>query len=275
MVSSTDGSSTRTGEKRRASAPSRSILRNSASVVAPMTRSSPRARSGLSMFAASIAPSAAPAPRTVWSSSMNRTTLPSEATASSSAVFRRCSNCPRNCAPASMPARSTATMRASRRVAGTSPAAIRRARPSAMAVLPTPGSPMRTGLLLRRRARTSTACSISVSRPMTGSMRPSAASAVRSRPKPSSAGVLGVGVGRAGPPVAWAPGVPGTPPKAEPPGPPGPPGPSSSVAHVSQSVPFERRPPVPKRTLIVPGRCRQASQRGEVGWKSAMGRMKI
>ena len=64
-MSATDGSSTITGEKRRASAPSRSILRYSASVVAPIIRSSPRASIGLSMLAASIAPSAAPAPSTV------------------------------------------------------------------------------------------------------------------------------------------------------------------------------------------------------------------
>ncbi len=55
-VSSTDGSSTSTGEKRRASAPSRSTFLNSLSVVAPTIRSSPRASIGLSMFAASIAP---------------------------------------------------------------------------------------------------------------------------------------------------------------------------------------------------------------------------
>ena len=40
------------------------------------------------------------------------------------------------------------------RPSGTSPFTILWARPSAMAVLPTPGSPMRTGLLLVRRERT-------------------------------------------------------------------------------------------------------------------------
>ena len=124
-VSSTDGSSTVTGEKRRASAPSRSILRNSASVVAPTMRSSPRASIGLSMFAASIAPSAPPAPRIVCSSSTNSTTRPSASATSSSTAFRRCSNWPRNCAPATMPARSSATSAAPRSVSGTSPAAMR------------------------------------------------------------------------------------------------------------------------------------------------------
>ena len=110
-MSSTDGSSTVTGEKRRASAESRSILRYSASVVAPITRSSPRASSGLRMLAASIAPSGAPAPSTVCSSSRNRTILPSDSTASSSAFLRRFSNWPRNWAPAIMPDRSSATIR--------------------------------------------------------------------------------------------------------------------------------------------------------------------
>ena len=110
-MSSTDGSSTVTGEKRRASAESRSILRYSASVVAPITRSSPRASSGLRMLAASIAPSGAPAPSTVWSSSRNRTILPSDSTASLSASLKRFSNWPRNWAPAIMPDRSSATIR--------------------------------------------------------------------------------------------------------------------------------------------------------------------
>src|SRR2546430_1117512 len=62
IVSSTGGSPTNTGWKRRARAASFSIfLRYSSSVVAPMQCSSPRASAGLSMFEASIAPSALPA----------------------------------------------------------------------------------------------------------------------------------------------------------------------------------------------------------------------
>ena len=73
MVSSTLGSPTMTGWKRRSRAASFSMcLRYSSSVVAPMQRSSPRASAGLSMLAASTAPSAAPAPTSVCSSSMNR-----------------------------------------------------------------------------------------------------------------------------------------------------------------------------------------------------------
>src|SRR2546422_668872 len=64
IVSSTDGSPTKTGWKRRSSAASFSMcLRYSSSVVAPTTCSSPRANAGFSMLEASIAPSAAPRQR--------------------------------------------------------------------------------------------------------------------------------------------------------------------------------------------------------------------
>ena len=55
-----------------------------------------------------------------------------------------------------------------------------------MAVLPTPGSPIRTGLFLVRRERTWMTRRISSSRPMTGSSLPSSAACVRSRPNFSS-----------------------------------------------------------------------------------------
>ena len=57
-----------------------------------------------------------------------------------------------------------------------------------MAVLPTPGSPISTGLFLVRRDRTCMTRSISLSRPMTGSSLPSRASWVRLRPNWSSTG---------------------------------------------------------------------------------------
>ena len=76
MASSTEGSPTTTGWKRRSSAASFSMcLRYSSSVVAPTARSSPRASIGLRRFAASTAPSAAPAPTIVCSSSMKRIDL--------------------------------------------------------------------------------------------------------------------------------------------------------------------------------------------------------
>ena len=75
----------------------------------------------------------------------------------------------------------------SRRLSGTSPSTMRSARPSTMAVLPTPGSPMSTGLFLVRRLSTWMTRRISSSRPITGSSLPARARAVRSRPKRSRA----------------------------------------------------------------------------------------
>src|SRR5262245_64013868 len=54
---------------------------------------------------------------------------------------------------ATIAARSRLTNRLPRKDSGTSPATIRWARPSTIAVLPTPGSPMRTGLFFVRRAK--------------------------------------------------------------------------------------------------------------------------
>src|SRR3954467_15698473 len=63
MASSTEGSPTSTGWKRRSSAASFSMcLRYSSSVVAPTARSSPRASIGLRRVAAATPPSAAPGP---------------------------------------------------------------------------------------------------------------------------------------------------------------------------------------------------------------------
>ncbi len=62
---------------------------------------------------------------------------------------------------------------------GTSPFTIFCASPSTMAVLPTPASPMRSGLFFRRRASTWIVRSTSFSRPTSGSMRPSDASLLR------------------------------------------------------------------------------------------------
>ena len=152
MVSATDGSPTTIGWKRRSNAASFSMfLRYSSKVVAPMHCSSPRARAGFSMFDASIAPSAAPAPTTVCSSSRNKITWPAARRTSSMTPFRRSSNSPRNLEPATIAPMSSANKRRPRRFSGTSPAAILRASPSAMAVLPTPGSPISTGLFFVRR----------------------------------------------------------------------------------------------------------------------------
>ncbi len=181
MVASTLGSSTSTFWKRRSSAASFSMyLRYSSSVVAPMQCSSPRASAGLSMLPASIAPSALPAPTMVWISSMKRMVWPSSLAMSLSTALRRSSNSPRYLAPASRPAMSSTSTRLFFRLSGTSPLTMRCARPSTMAVLPTPGSPISTGLFLVRRCRIWIARRISSSRPMTGSSLPMRACSVRS-----------------------------------------------------------------------------------------------
>ena len=85
---------------------------------------------------------------------------------------------------------SSDSTRLSRRESGQSPLAMSCASPSTMAVLPTPGSPISTGLFFFRRVSTSITRSISFARPIVGSSWPSAASCVRSRQKWSRAGVL-------------------------------------------------------------------------------------
>ena len=162
-------------------------LRYSSSVVAPTQRSSPRASIGLSRFAASTAPSAAPAPTIVCSSSMKRMTRPSLDLISVSTAFSRSSNSPRYFEPASSAPMSSDQTRRSFSPSGTSPATIRCASPSTIAVLPTPGSPISTGLFFVRRERIWITRRISSSRPITGSSLPASAASVRSRPNFSSA----------------------------------------------------------------------------------------
>ena len=102
-------------------------------------------------------------------------------------ALRRSSNSPRYFAPAIIALRSIAISVLLLSDSGTSPLMMRRARPSAMAVLPTPGSPMSTGLFFVRRLSTCITRRISASRPMIGSILPCLARAVRSRPYFSSA----------------------------------------------------------------------------------------
>ncbi len=190
IVSSTVGSRTITVWNRRSSAESFSMnLRYSASVVAPMHCISPRESAGLMMFEASNAPSAAPAPTSVCNSSTKRITFFTRRISSITALIRS-SNCPRYLVPATMSARSSVMTRLSRRSSGTSPETIAWARPSTIAVLPTPASPSRTGLFFVRRQSTWITRSISEARPITGSSASFAASSFRSRPKAVSAGVL-------------------------------------------------------------------------------------
>ncbi len=150
--------------------------------------SSPRARAGFSMLAASIEPWAFPAPTMVCISSIKRiTSLFFES--SVRIALMRSSNSPRYLVPATIEAMSSATTRLLNRTRGTWRWIMRRARPSTMADFPTPGSPMRTGLFFLRRLRIWARRSISVSRPTTGSRRPSWAARVMSWPNLSSMGV--------------------------------------------------------------------------------------
>ncbi|SST09393.1 Uncharacterised protein [Acinetobacter baumannii] len=93
--------------------------------------------------------------------------------------FRRRSNSPFTLAPACNRPMSRDNSSTSLSAGGTSPAAIREARPSTMAVLPTPASPTTMGLFFRRRARMSTIWRIAPSRQSTGSSLPSRACWVR------------------------------------------------------------------------------------------------
>ncbi len=195
-MSASVGSPTLTGWKRRSRAASFSMcLRYSSSVVAPTARSSPRASIGFSRLAASTAPSAAPAPTIVCSSSMKRTIWPSASLISARTALSRSSNSPRYLEPASRPPTSSAITFLPRRDSGTSPATIRWARPSTIAVLPTPGSPISTGLFLVRRESTWITRRISSSRPITGSSLPASAASVRSWPNLVERLELVLGVG--------------------------------------------------------------------------------
>ena len=146
-----------------------------------MQCNSPRANAGFSMLPASIAPSPLPAPTMVCSSSINRIVWPSVCASSLITDFNRSSNSPRYLAPAIKAPISSDNTRLFFKPSGTSPFTIRCAKPSAIAVLPTPGSPINTGLFLVRRCNTWITRRISSSRPITGSSLPTSARSVRSK----------------------------------------------------------------------------------------------
>ena len=134
------------------------------------------------MLPASEEPSVFPAPTIVWISSMKRIIFPSDSFIFFNMAFNRSSNWPRYMAPAISAVMSSEKTVRSLRPSGTSPLTMRCASPSTMAVLPTPGSPMRTGLFFVFLESIRMTSRISVSRPMTGSSFPVRASAVRSVP---------------------------------------------------------------------------------------------
>ena len=151
--------------------------------------SSPRLNAGLKILEASIAPSAAPAPTMVCNSSMKMIMFFAFLSSSITALILS-SNWPRYLVPATIRARSKVTTFLSRRFSGTIPPAICWAKPSTMAVFPTPASPISTGLFLVLLHKTWVILRISASRPTTGSISPFLAISVRSRPNALRAGVL-------------------------------------------------------------------------------------
>ena len=142
-----------------------------------MMRISPRASAGLRIFAASSPPWAFPAPTMVCSSSMKRM-ISGRSFASRTISLSRASNSPRKLVPATTSARSSARKRLPESDADASPSEICFAMAETIAVLPTPGSPRRTGLFFCRRPRMLVTLAISASRPKKMSPR-----SVASRPR--------------------------------------------------------------------------------------------
>ena len=175
---------------RRSSAPSFSMeLRYSSSVVAPIHCMVPRAKAGFIMLAASIEPAVPPAPIIVWISSIN-TIISGVCSISFNRALIRSSNCPLYFVPATIPVISRLTIRLLKNMGEHLRCAIIWARPSTMALLPTPGSPINMGLFFLRLPRISTTRCISFSRPITGSSFPSKAALVKSTEKLSMTGVF-------------------------------------------------------------------------------------
>ena len=111
---------------------------------------------------------------------MNNIISPFDSSISRSTLFNLSSNSPLNFAPAISNPRSRLRSRLFRNPLGTSAFTIRAASPSTIAVLPTPGSPIKTGLFFVRRQMTCIVLLISSSRPITGSSLPSIAASVTS-----------------------------------------------------------------------------------------------
>jgi len=100
----------------------------------------------LSIFPASIEPSVFPAPTIVCNSSIKRIIEPLLSFTSVKTALSLSSNSPLYFAPAKREPISSEKIFLSLRPFGTSPLTILCARPSTAAVLPTPGSPIKTGL---------------------------------------------------------------------------------------------------------------------------------
>ena len=113
---------------------------------------------------------------------MNNIILPSERLTSFNTAFSLSSNSPLNFAPATNAPKSSEITVLSLRLSGTSLATILCAKPSTIAVLPTPGSPISTGLFFVLLESICIDLLISSSLPITGSNLPLLASSVISLP---------------------------------------------------------------------------------------------
>ena len=166
-VSSTDGSSTIIGWNLLSKAVSFSIyFLYSFKVVVPIIWISPFARDGFNILAAFIEWSASPAPIILCISSITNIIFPSFLH-SSIIDFILASNCPLNWVPAMTAVMSKRYTSLFKSLAGTFPLAILKAKPCAIAVFPTPGSPIRHGLFLERLFNICIILSISSSLPIT------------------------------------------------------------------------------------------------------------
>ena len=176
-----DGSSTAIFCRRRCSARSFSMCLNSSKVVEPMRRISPLGQDRLHQVREVHGAAGGGA------GADHRVQLVDEqdrlrAAASSAAIsaLKRSSKSPRKRVPASSAPRVEGEdLGVLEQLRARRPASRRCARPSTSAVLPTPASPTKTGLFLRRRQSTSSARCSSATRPISGSSWPSRARSVR------------------------------------------------------------------------------------------------
>ena len=152
----------------------------SSSVVAPITLILPLDNIGFKRFPASTVPSEPPIPIIEWISSMNNIKSSVLSSISFNTFFKRSSNSPLYEAPASKAPRSSASILSFFKLSGTSPLIILCASPSIIAVFPTPGSPIITGLFFERLFSICITLLISSSLPITGSNLFNAAILVKS-----------------------------------------------------------------------------------------------
>ena len=145
-------------------------LRYSSQVVLATTLMLPLLRAGFIMLERSLALLPAdPAPEIMCASSMNKTVLPFLLSPFRT-ILKRSSKSPRYLLPANIALISKLNTLYSFKKSGTAPLTILKASPSAIAVLPTPGSPTRITLFLLRRPSASAIFSNSSIRPITGSI---------------------------------------------------------------------------------------------------------